>query len=93
MKHALLAAVACVAVAASASATSSGNMAGKLNTRMNAQNTNDSAVAQPRTVDTVVAEACARGETVTETVTRTVPRFFAGRMVPHKVEMEKTVCN
>ena len=88
MKHALLAAVASVAVAASASATSSGNLAGKLNTKMNAQ-----AAAQKQTSDSLVEQACARGETVTTMVTRTVPKFFAGRMVPRKVETEKTVCN
>lgn len=83
MKNALIAAAVCVACAATASATSpsEGNMAGKINTK------------QARTVSEVVDAACDRGETVVKTDYRTVPRFFAGRMVPARVEFEKTVCN
>ena len=75
----------CLMTAGAASAAGTGAMAGKLTAKK--------ASKQERTVSQVVQEACARGEKVVATVSRTEPRFFAGRMVPRRVEAKQTVCN
>lgn len=88
MKNALIAAAACVAFAAGASATSTGNMAGKINTKAASAN-----IQKSVTVDDVIRTACSNGQNVTKVEVRTVPKFFAGRMVPREVAVEKSACN
>ena len=89
MKKAFIASLVCLAATTTVSAAGTGAMAGKLTAHDIQKNTEQKTQTQSQDV----LEACARGEKVVTTTTRTEPRFFAGRMVPHRVEFKKTVCN
>ncbi len=87
MKHVVAAAIVCLLGTAGASA-GTGALAGKLT----APNITKHSAEKTTTVSETAADACARGEK-TVTVSRTEPRFFAGRMVPVRVEYQRPACN
>lgn len=89
MKQALIASLACLVATSGAFAAGTGAMAGKLT----ANEVQKSTKKQAETLSQEMLEACAHGEKVVTVVSRTEPRFFAGRMVPQRVEFKKTVCN